>query len=336
MPISQILSFLVHPSKNEQQQPDIPGARVPLTGKIFAMLENLYQTADTDCDIDIVFRPASTGRQQNPCRHLTMGFLRDQTIPKGRALASRLQSVTTNRSGLGLLFLVTGQDESVHRILISRFPADEGIVAHEHGQGLNIEFLERVFLKSAHSYKSATYKGTSLSAGFWEGRAVDKQINALRELSLYWISDFLDSELKVTPAAGTKRFAVAIKEAIRQADNAAVKNQLIAASHLIPGQEGRRTSPAEISQALGLTDEAQDAVREAMPRPEVFDETFEVDATEFTRHIEYRAVELDNGALLVGNNDRFDEIFHSEQVPEGRQRFVTEGRVINQQLRKIK
>ena len=334
MPITRIHSFLVHPSKSEEEQPVIGGVQLPLRGPVHEMLSRLYADAERECNIDIVFRPTN-GRQSNPCRDLVLSYLRSSTLHHGRAFASRLQAVTTHRSGLGLFFVVRGAEGGNHRLILARFPADEGIVAHEHAQQLDVEFLERVFLKSAHAYKSVVYVGPSLNAGFWEGRAVDRQISTRRELSMYWIGDFLDSELKATPAAGTKRLALALRKAIQDAATPAIRNELMAATHLVPGHAGRRESPAQIVAGLGLGDDAARAVREAFPRPEIFDEVFELDREEFQRHLLYRFVQLDNGATLVGENERFDHLFVREEVvaPARAMRFTTVGNVVGQELR---
>lgn len=338
MSISQIHSFLVHPSKSAEQQPEIHGTRVPLKGQLFTMLDSLYRRADTDCNIDIVFRAAADGRQHNECRALLLTYLRDPSIDNGRAIAARLQAVTTNRSGLGLLFLIGGRDTSVCRLVLARFPADQGVVARERERKLDIEFLERVFMKTAHAYKSAVYKGPSLDGGFWHGRAVDKQIDGPREISHYWITEFLDSELRSTPAAATKRFAVAIREAIRTSTDLQAREELVSAARLMRGLDGRRISPATLAESFGMSSVTRQALRDALPRPELFEETFQFDAAEFGRHVVYRSVELDNGAILMGVNETFDTIFRRETagVTDGRVRYSTEGRIVDQQLRKTR
>lgn len=338
MTINQIHSFLVHPGKRAEQQPEINGARVPLKGKLFTMLEALYGRAETDCNIDIVFRPRADGRQDNECRASLLGYLRDPSLDNGRAIAARLQAVTTNRSGLGLLFVISGRDNRTNRLVLARFPADQGIVAHERAHKLDIEFLERVFMKTAHAYKSVTYKGMSLDGGFWDGRAVDKQIDGPRELSHYWISEFLESELRSTPAAGTKRLAVALRQAIRGSENPEVREELVSAARLMRGLDGRRVSPGTLTEAFGISPIGCQVLRAALPRQDLFTETFQFDAAEFEKHVLYRSVELDNGALLTGVNEAFDTIFHRETagVADGRVRYSTEGRVVNQQLRQTR
>ncbi len=338
MSISQIHSFLVHPSKSAEQQPAIHGARVPLKGKLFSMLDGLYERADTDCNIDIVFRPRADGHQHNECRALLLTYLRDPSIDNGRAIAARLQAVTTNRSGLGLLFLIGGRDTRAYRLVLARFPADQGVVAHERERKLDIEFLERVFMKTAHAYKSATYKGPSLDGGFWDGRAVDKQIDGPREISHYWISEFLDSDLRSTPAFASKRFAVALRQAIRTSETPQVREELVSATCLMRGLDGRRISPAALADSFGISSAARQALRVALPRPELFEETFQFDAAEFGKHLLYRSVELDNGATLMAANDVFDAVFHRDRasIGDGRVRYTTEGRIVDQQLRKTR
>lgn len=338
MPIESLHCYLVHPSKGEEEQPEIRGASVPLRGKLFQMLNRMYEEAETECDIEIVFRPSLDGSQANPCRDLLLDYLRDPSMEPGTAIAGRLQRVTTHRSGLGLLFLAAGQVEPSHRLLLARFPADQGIIAHEREHRIDVEFLERVFMKSAKAYKSAVYSTRSVDAGFWDGRAADRQINAAREISLYWIHEFLDSELRTTAAAGTKRLAVALREAIRQAPDASVRGELLSAAQLVRGKAGQTISPQSMAEDFSLSPSTVEQLMGSMPRPELFEERFRFDREEFERHVTYRLVELDNGAILMAASTSFDSVF--EQVPlapeKGLVRYATEGRVVDEQLRKTR
>jgi hypothetical protein len=178
MPIEHIHTYLVHPGKMTDEVSRIRGNSLALDGKMFSLLNEIYLNSDRDCSIEISFSPRDDGTQQNPCRDLIVTYLGDPTVPHGRQLAERLEKVTTHRSGLGLLFLMAGKEGRDHKIVISRFPADVGILAEESERALTVEFLERVFMKRATTYKAAAYQDASLHAGFWLGRAVDKQINS--------------------------------------------------------------------------------------------------------------------------------------------------------------
>jgi len=347
MPITRIHSFLVSPSKSESKQPEIGGTQVARTaGKLYDMISKLYDNALNECNIDITFRHADDGTQVNDCRTLFMNYAGDPTIEHGRAIAARLQAVTTHRSGLGLLFVVAGTEPG-RRFMLSRFPADEGVVA-ERGAGrqLTVQFLEQVFMKNAHAYKSVVYGGPLNQGSFWSGRAVDKQINSNRELSDYWISDFLNSDLSTTGAAGTKRLAVALRGAMRKATDLDVKSELLSAAQLARAEDGRMTSAAQIAERFGLSGDAVELLRDELPRRELYDEAFRFSREEFDQHVAFRSVELDNGAILTAEDARFDEVFDQREVapdrrsgavasPAGtRMRFSTEGQVVNEQLRK--
>lgn len=336
MSISCIDSFLVRPSVGKADHAQSPGTRVEHAGKLFSMLEDLFDRAGADCKIDIAFRPAADGSQNNACQVALVKHLHKPTPTTARDIAQRLALVTGNRSGLGLLFIVCGKFSHGHRLVLARFPADQGVLAEERSGTLSVEFIEKVFMKSSHAYKSATYTCPNLAAGFARGRAVDKQINGPRELSLYWINEFLESDLATTGAAGTRRLGNALRLAVRDAPSDALRGKLISAAQLIPAHAGKKTTASHLLKTIGVPDEGIAAVQRAMSRPDLMNERFELLADEFAQAAPFQTVELDNGAMLLAETGRFDRVFHAQRVAEGRTKYVTEGRVVTQRLRKSK
>ena len=338
MAISKIHSLLVHPGRGLETGPRIGGTTVPLDGKLGEMLSDTYERAPQKCDIEIVFSPDDNGRQKNPCRDEMVRYARRPGLPAARKIAQRLQTATTNRSGLGLLFLMSGKQSSATRLVVSRFPADQGIVAEENRDDLSVEFLERIFMKSARSYKSVVFESASFERGFWDAKAIDRQIGTgPKELSDYWIRDFLLSDLKTTAAAGTKRVALALKAAIKEADELPVKQELVAAAALLRNRDQQVITGRLLVENLGLTEGATNALERQLPRPELMSETFTFDVAEFDKHLQYRAVELDNGGLLLAEDGSFDEVFETQPVDgSDRVRISTEGRVVNETLRNRK
>lgn len=302
------------------------------------MLTRVFNRAHEECNIEIVFRPSDDGQQQNDCRDLVIAYIRNPSTENGNLLAARLQQVSTHRSGLGLLFLMKGEVDGKHQLIISRFPADQGVIAQENAGSLSVDFIERVFMKSAKAYKSALYSSDSLDRGFWDGRAVDRQTSGQRELSDYWTNDFLLSALRTTAAAGTKRLANALRDAIRSTDDFDVRQELISAAGLLRGQHGQRQSARQMFDRLGLSNPASDALESSFPRTELMDEVFQFDRDEFQRHAPYRAVELDNGGVIIAEDEHFNEVFQQEitNVAERRVKYVTEGRIVKENLRKSK
>ena len=214
MPVRRIHTFLVHPGRAGDPEP-IVGTEVALEGQFFNLLRDIYARSDAECETEIAFNQGPNGKQDNACRNLLVDYLRRSTLAKGRRLAERLKSVTTHRSGLGLLFLITGNEGLEPKIVISRFPADTGVLAEANRDGLTVQFLERIFMKNAKAYKAAAYQHASLENGFWLGRSVDKQIGLATDLSNYWIKDFLGSDYRTTAAYGTRRLALAIRDALK-------------------------------------------------------------------------------------------------------------------------
>jgi hypothetical protein len=340
MPVTRGHGFLVHPSKAEAKaaraQPNIGGVEVgPQAGKLFGMLSRVFDKAHDECTIDIAFLPDTKGQQVNDVCTLLKTYLKHPNLRTARKIAERLQSVTTHRSGLGLLFLMAGSDGNGSRLVIARFPADEGIAATETSRTLILEFLERVFMKSAFSYKAALYRAASPSAGFWDGAAVDRQLNE-GAISQYWIGEFLASQFRTGGPAGTRRLAIALKKAIRTTTDANVREELWSAARLMRNQAAVSTSAAMILQNLGLSDEAVDQITQALPRRELLSETFKFDRDEFDSHVAYRSIELDNGGVMVADNEHFEKVFRSEKLrgTADEFRFTTQGKIVNQQTRK--
>ena len=337
MAIEHIHTYLVHPGKGSEAAPQISGKAVPLDGKIFALLDEIYSRSQNECNIDISFNHSADGRQQNSCRDLIVDYLGRPNLARGRRIAERLEKVTTHRSGLGLLFLIAGKESRDHKLVISRFPTDIAILAEEDQRTLNVEFLERVFMKSARAYKAAAYQDSSLTSGFWVGGAVDKQINNPEtQLSKYWINEFLDSDFSTTSAAGTRRLAVALRSAAKNADDVAVKHEITSAVTLATNLEGRSLSIRDFGQRLHLSEAAKQAIANEIREPRLAEERSRFDLAEFSKHVAYRSIELDSGAMLTADFADFARVFRQEVIDEVEQkmRFSTEGKVVNEKLRK--
>jgi hypothetical protein len=336
--VTRIHTFLVHPKKGSAGTPQIGGTKVPLSGKLFRLLDNIFSTSEDELNIDIAFNRSADGRQRNPCRDLVIDYVRSPTLANGRRIAERLSKVTDQRSGLGLVFLIVGNEGANHKIVISRFPTDTAILAEEKQASLTVEFLERVFMKSANSYKAVEYQDATFGTGsFWVGRAIDKQINSpYSELSNYWIVDFLDSTEQVTAAAGTRRLAMALREAAKKAADVQVKSEIVAAATLAGGFQGKRITVSEFVRQLGLSREAAETIISELRNVEEANEYFRFDTDEFKSHVGYRSVELSNGGMLTAEADVFEDVFHRQEIGRRRVRYSTEGEVVNEKLRKSK
>ena len=336
--LEHIHSFLVHPGKNEGRQPFIRGTSVPQSGRLYDVLSDLYRRASVECNIEIVFVPEQGDSRKNKLVNLLVKYAKSPSLASGRSIAESLQTVTTNRSGLGLLFLMKGTySDGRHTLVISRFPASQGITATEGSRDLTVQFLEQVFMKNANTYKSAFFQTTHLDAGFLEGRAIDRQSMGIDELSEYWIKDFLMSQIRTTGPAGTRRLAEAVRGALRDSVSPELRQELIATTTLLRGQAGKTQTTTSILDSLGVSEDATQAIGEHFTRPELMGDTFTFDSDEFDKHVHYRTVELDNGAILTAEDKEFSNVFREEHFVDGKgSRYTTEGIILTQKLRKTK
>jgi hypothetical protein len=339
MDLNSIHSFLIHPGKNLKDPHSINGTAVTqATARLFDMLKRIFDTADSECQHEIAFTPDKDDEQRNECRDSLLAYIKNCDIPNGRLIATKLQAVTTNKSGLGLLFLMTGQQKAETKIVISRFPADSGILAEERAKGLTVEFLERIFMKSATSYKAAVYSGRSLDKDFWKGKAVDKQINSADSIiSDYWIRDFLRSDFLTPGEAGTRRFAIAVRDAMNRSEDGKVKEDIVALQHLVAGMPRKVLSAKDIVQQFHVSEETHKEIKERFPREALFEERFRFVPSEFVKHVAIKTIELDNGGLLAAPTERFDDVFRRETVDATNAvvRFSTQGKIVDQRFRKV-
>lgn len=337
MKINSIFSFLVHPGKNEDVQPDIGGACLPLEGNLFYMLSAVFERADKECNIDIAFTPSQNGLQYNDCRTELVDLLQMKTVDQARVIAQRLQSVTTRRSGLGLLFIVLGQEGTRERIYISRFPADFGIVAQEDATALRVELLEQVFMKNAVSYKAVVFDGDNYDSHFWIGKAIDKQIsNNSVAISGYWIREFLLSDFKTTSIQGTRRLAMAIKLTMEQTGDIEIKEELAAAARLARSLDGQLINMSNFGQRFGLSSKTNAALASTLSNPTLRFEQFRFAVEEFSKLVKYRSLQINNGALLTAPAGRFDDCFTRTKVGDDGNEcaFTTQGIVVDERLSK--
>ena len=335
MKISRIFSSLVPPGKHGD--PDAPapilGTEVALQGNLFKMLADIHAKSDQECNIPIRFLMAEDGSQQNDVRSELLDLLRHPSLEAANTLGARLRDVTNVKSGIGLLFFVLAGSAD-QKVVISRFPADQGILAEAHEATLDVEFVERIFMKNQATYKAAMYHGKSLKADFWDGMVVDKQASIGHSAS-YWINDFLQSDFKTTPQAGSMRLAIALREAAKATASLDTKQQIVSGMTLVQGFDKRTITPRQLFDRFGFSDDAKDAVSAKFPNDATLDAAFALDVEEFRRHARFRSVELDTGAILTAPAERFDEAFERKTIKEdeGLVRFTATGHVTDEKVK---
>ena len=337
MTVEKIYSFLTYPKKNRPEEAVVSGTQIPLDdGKLCKMLKDIFDGSGKDCNVPVMF--VSDGeKQENVVRSELLTLLAKPSVAAATPLAKRLQGATSGTSGMGLLFICIGKDsDSDTRTVISRFPADEGVVAEKNSEKLTVQFVEQVFLKSAYSYKAATYLSDGKPNQLWKGHVVDKQINhGSKAVADYWIVDFLRSEFSTTAAQGTKRLAKAIKSAIQGSSDIAIKSQLTSAAQLAANLPKKAMTISDFCGSFHLSEPAKQAILSSVNPPRLVHEKFRFDVAEFSKHLAYKQVELDRGAFMPAPADKFNDCFKATQRKEETV-FVAAGHVVDEKLKSMK
>jgi hypothetical protein len=333
MSIEVIHCFLVHPEKGSADKTSIMGTSVPKSGKLFNMLKGIFDKALTECTYKIAFLPNEAGEQKNECRDLIIQYTKKANIDSGSKIAQRLQSITTNRSGLGLFFIMLGKSEEKNRVVLSRFPAETGILAEEIGHSLTVQFIEKVFMKNALAYKSAVFEGISFDSDFWKGQAIDKQITSDSTMAHYWINEFLQADFATTGERGTRSLAYALRDAINSTKNLTVKEEIIASVLLAKGMSKKVISASSFAETFELSEEAKGIIKKQM-HAKTYEEQFFFLTEEFQKHIKFKSLKLDNGAILTADAFNFDTIFQQQTKDNKKITFSTTGKVIEERIKK--
>lgn len=329
-----IHTFLVHPGRGLATAPDISGKELKGPGKLFELLADIFHTQPDRKDFEITFRKADDGTKQNDCRDLILAHQAAPSLSRAQAIAARLQLVTDNRSGMGLLFVMRGQHGTKHRVVISRFPANQGILAEIDENGLDVAFLEQVFIKSMSAYKAVLLEDDDPTNQYWSGFATDRQAGGSPEnISSYWLDDFLGADFSETPKAGTRRLAEALKKAVKFHPVLSVKAEIASAVSLAPtALQGKSVSVDDFCNHFGLSADAIDAIKTQLSKPSLASKKFKFDSGEFKKIVPYRTVVMESGAMLTAPSSQFDEVFEKEDQGNGQVKYSTRGKIADQRV----
>ena len=332
---SEIHCFLVYPHKENDENPaEIRGTTIKKIGKTWDFLSEIFDKSESECDIGIDFKADADLGQMNAMRTVVVKFGKKPLAERAMELAKLLEAVTPGTAGIGLLFVMYGSQGKKRRVVLSRFPADSGLVADDTGSDLTVDFIEKLFLKDRRQYKCALYEADRDNVEqIWSGMAVDRQDHTDKLISNYWIYEFLHSDFSSTSVRGSRALAEGIKKAFNKAESVLVKSQLQAVLTLLPQYNRRRMSAAKLTQMFSVSEETSKALEEGMKR-HTYGNVFSLDIDEFLSVAPNKMVILDSGAIMTAPADRFDKAFVQHDEDDGSVTFEASGRVVKTQLRK--
>jgi hypothetical protein len=325
----------VYPDVGEELSVPFTASEIPLEGKLFGMLKEIFDGSESECNIDIRF---ISDNQQNDMRDSLLNLIEKRDAESAGEIARRLSRNTTRRSHIGLFFVILAKSGKKNSVVLSRFPTDQAILADDDGNGLNVEFLEKVFVKKWSSYKGAIFSDHVSRQGFWTGRVVDRQINATKgEASLYWVEKFLSADFVATSYLGTHRFAKAVSAASRAAKPENAVEEINSIVPFLRQFDGKATSVIEIGEKLGLSEGARAAIQREMPSNTV-DQVFKLDYDLLRNTISFRTYTTDKGVTITADSLDFQDVVSvsGKDSDQGIVTISTTGRIISDRLRKAR
>ena len=334
MQIEKLFAALVPPLKGRDTG-EVLCTELPLAGDLFETVRRVFSKAPKECDVPVVFQ---TNDKQHAVRDLLLEFCRTADIETTRRLFSKLAAVTSRVPGVSLCFAVHAMSsDNDEAVFLSRFPAAEAIRTTIKSDDFEVQMVKDIFMRSSRAYKAAYFVDSSITAGFWEGAVVDKQINdTKREVSEYWIYDFLEAELHITSASGTAMFANALRSAIESTEDMHEKQQMFSVATLLANRGGQHLSMKQVCEDIGLATNTRELIKNQLEAATAFDKPFKFDTAEYRKHAVFKSVYLENGAILTAETYRFQDCFDEEIINAAEQayRYSTFGKVADVKVRR--
>jgi hypothetical protein len=334
MKIKKIFGFVVPIGKGLDNVEDskIQGSEILSTNKLFQKLTQLFNQSEKDCDISIGFIPKED-KQKNDVRDLVVNLCNEFTLENCKPLVKSLIYLTDNKIKEGLLFFVYADDNKDNKILITRYPSEEAIrVKKEKGECV-FEVIGDVYLKNSKKYKAVYYQKTI--EDYWSGYAVDKQINDdnMKEISNYWIKDFLQSQLGLNTIRGSEMLAKAVKKTIDETTDDKIREELIGVTTLVKNTDSKTMTFNNFFDKMNLSKRAKDEVMQKVNNSVLWNSSFKFDSTIFSKNCHYLYKILDNGAIAIAPAENFPTVWHEEVAKNGKVKLSTVGKKIRTRVK---
>lgn len=338
MQIKKIIGFVSPVGKKSQniKLDDLYGQVIKSNTKIFNLIEEIILKSNDECDIKIKFT-ALGNNQDNDVRDEIIKIVKDFKVDTCKPLVRNLSYITDNNIKEGLLFFVLAEHNNYNRFLIARFPGETGITKKVTNGKLEFDVTDDIFLKNSRRYKAVYYDSKDQ---YWVGFAVDKQVNdrsgKIKEISEYWIRDFLKSELSMSSKRGSKILATAIRRTITETNDDEIKKELIGVSTTIKNLNGSKLSISDTLDKLNLSNKTKDEVKIKMSDAKMNKIAFILDISEFNNSFNYLVNILDNGAVVMGPADKFDDLWLKQDQANGNTLYSTEGSPIQEKISNVR
>jgi hypothetical protein len=311
MELFRLYGFAIQPQRliDEDLFVDPEGGQLTVRASLRNALNGSLKVAEdsgrlTQVTLNVDLSPG--GGRTNPLRTATMNLaFGSGAKSKAAALALAVQlSRAMDERSPECLFLVAAYRESGNeerRVALWIFPQDE---AFRFSPGENdIELLTDIFSRTSALRKMALFSGKELDTHFLTGEVLDYQTGRADDVANFWIQRFLESRLAITPAAGTKVLADALKRAASADLNAEENQQVHTAALAIHTMPQTHWSLEQIANEF-LSGKARDVFLSTAENDATRTSVFELDRAALQRGLNYRNFRLPDNVWVSAPIDQ--------------------------------
>ncbi len=328
----------VPPNKNEED------SNIFITSKLLDSKNSalnyfikIFDTAISSCKIEVIFK--SNDSQENEIRNLLLELLNKTLKTEKKIVADKfskkLSKLTDNRNGTGLFVIIEGKKADTTRIIFNRFREDEVVFSDVKNDELTVQLLSQAFSKKSRYYKLAVYEDQMSNRSFWKGFAIDKQktTGSAKEISDYWIKDFLMCEPAVNSIQGTKSLSKIIRSILRKSDSIPEKELIISGILALKNRDDQYISVESFCDSY-LNSSLKERIKHELNDNYTFQSTFELDNETYTKELGSKITALESGVIVTAPTFLYDQFVSEVELDGGLTELTIKGKVIDKKLSK--
>lgn len=218
-------------------------------------------------------------------------------VARGAALelARQLSRAMDERSPECLLLAAAYNDSGSEERQVAAwiFPQDEAFRFSPGGNSNSaIELLNDIFSRTSGLRKMALFGGKDIESHFLSGQVLDYQQGRADDVSDFWIERFLDATPAITPAAGTKVLAEALRNASKAPDLSLEERRQVHAAALAVYTMPQSHLSLEGVASQFLTGKAKEAFLATAENEETRTSTFKLDRDALQQRLNVRSFQL--------------------------------------------
>jgi hypothetical protein len=301
MNLSRLYGFAIEPQRliDEDLFSEPLGGQLPVRDSLRIALDNSLRAAEksgrmTEVTLKVNTDPAAARTCHVRDAVLSVAFESGKKAAEAaKFLGCQLSKAMDERSPecLFLLAAYVEKGSKKRRVALWIFPQDEAFRFTPGQKDNDIELLTEIFSRTSALRKMALFEGKNLATSFLKAKVLDYQTGRADDVAGFWIRRFLEAGLSITPAAGTKVLADALKRA-SDADLTQQENQQVHAAALaIHTMPQTHWSLEEVANNF-LAGKAREVFLATAENDATRTSTFELDRAALQRGLSYRNFRL--------------------------------------------